>query len=101
MNQLSREEEESLVKALERVERMQLAERQRQAFLERRASINVPPSSPTEPMETSNPSSGPMQTTATPPEPMQTVSSESLPDTQPVEEVFDLTAEGSSQAFTV
>ncbi|KAJ8048248.1 hypothetical protein HOLleu_00491 [Holothuria leucospilota] len=101
MNQLSREEEESLVKALERVVRLQLAERQRQAFLERIASMNVPPSSPTEPMETSNSSSGPRQTTATPTEPMETVSSESLPDTQPVEEVFDLTAEGSSQAFTV
>ncbi|KAJ8043356.1 hypothetical protein HOLleu_10407 [Holothuria leucospilota] len=97
MNQLSREEEESLVKALERVERLQLAERQRQAFLERRTSMNVPPSSPTEPMETS----GPMQSTATLPEPTQIVPSESLPDTQPVEEMFDLTADESSQAFTV
>ncbi|KAJ8043358.1 hypothetical protein HOLleu_10409 [Holothuria leucospilota] len=97
MNQLSREEEESLVKALERVERLQKAARLRREFLERRASMNVPPSSPTAPMETS----GPVQTTAAQPEPMQIVPSESLPDTQPVEEMFDLTAEGSSQAFTV
>lgn len=59
--------------------------------------MNVPPSSPAEPMETS----GPMQSTATLPEPTQIVPSESLPDTQPVEEMFDLTANESSQAFTV
>ncbi|KAJ8042582.1 hypothetical protein HOLleu_09367 [Holothuria leucospilota] len=87
MNQLSREEER-LVEALERVERLQLAERQRQAFLQRRSSSNAPPSSPPPPTTT-------MQTA------LPEKEEESLPDTQPVAEVFDISTAGSSEPFTV